>query len=262
MERIDRPTVAAFYSPDPLGAVTAGASVALGEEAAHHARVKRIDVGTRVQLLDGAGCTALGTLVRLARQQLVVELDEVTHHDPLPPVHMIVPVADRERMLWLAEKSAELAATSWRPVSWRRSKSVSPRGEGQQFGAKVTARMAAALTQCEGAWLPDRHPDATLERAIAAAPPGTRLLLDVEAPPLLAMRVTAPVTIAVGPEGGMERDERERLVAGGFVPVSLGGNVLRFETAAVAALAVVRAMLHAGSSADSSFDSSVPDADG
>ncbi len=46
-------------------------------------------------------------------------------------------------------------------------------------------------------------------------------------------------------EGGLERAERDELVAAGFVPVSLGGNVMRFETAGVAALAVARALMAA-----------------
>ena len=94
MERIDRPTVASFHSPEPIVAPV-GASVALGEDAAHHARVKRIEVGARVQLVDGAGTIAQGTLVRLAKQQLLVELEELAHHDRLPPAHLMVPIADR-----------------------------------------------------------------------------------------------------------------------------------------------------------------------
>ena len=105
--------------------------------------------------------------------------------------------------------------------------------------------MAAALSQCEGAWLPDPFPEATLERAITAAPSGTRLVLDPDGPPLLASPLSAPVTIATGPEGGLESDELEKLVGAGFAPVSLGGHILRFETAALAALAVVRAALAA-----------------
>ena len=114
------------------------------------------------------------------------------------------------------------------------------------FQGKVRARMAAALTQCGGAWLPDIYPEANLERAVAAAPPGTRVLLDADGPPLLTVQLEEPVSIAVGPEGGVESDEREALVAAGFAPARLAGNILRFETAAVAGLAVVRAALERG----------------
>ena len=241
MERVDHPTVATFFSREPL---SPGASVTLGEDAAHHMRVLRLAVGDRIALTDGAGTRAVGTLVRVAKGHAVVDVSSLERHDPLPPIHVLVPVADRERMLWLAEKCVELGGTSWRPVLWRRSRSVAPRGEGTSFRAKVRARMTAALTQCEGAWLPETYPDATLERAIAAAPPGgTRLVLDADGEPILSLPLEAPVTLAVGPEGGLERAEREDLVAAGFAPASLGAHILRFETAAVAALAVVSCAL-------------------
>jgi 16S rRNA (uracil1498-N3)-methyltransferase len=231
---------ATFHSPDPLAA---GVTVTLGEGAAHHARVRRLEVGERVRLTDGAGTIAEGTIVRIARRHVAVETEVVETREAPLPVHLLVPVADRERMLWLAEKCAELAATSWRPVAWHRSRSVSPRGEGTVFRQKVQARMIAALEQSAGPWLPSIFPEATPERAIAAAPPGTRLLLDAAGEPALRADFAAPVSLVVGPEGGLEPDERESLVAAGFRPVSLGATTLRFETAALAALAVARAAL-------------------
>ena len=244
MERVDQATVSTFYAPFPL---EPGSGVTLAEDVAHHMRVARLAVGAPVGLVDGAGTRASGRLVRLTKAQALVEVDTAAFVEPPPPVHLLVPIADRERMLWLAEKSTELALTSWRPVLWRRSRSVSPRGEGSTFQAKVRARMAAALAQCEGPYMPTTFPDATVERAIAAAPEGERWLLDPDGAPAAAQRATGPVTIALGPEGGLERLERDRLEVAGFRPVSLGGNVMRFETAGVAALAVARALLAAHS---------------
>ena len=59
--------------------------------------------------------------------------------------------------------------------------------------------------------------------------------------PMLSVPLTAPLTIAVGPEGGLDDEERERLAIAGWMPVSLGGATLRFETAGTAALAIARA---------------------
>jgi 16S rRNA (uracil1498-N3)-methyltransferase len=245
--RVERAQVASFAAPERL---VSGASATLGEDAAHHMRVRRIEPGVRVRLVDGEGQVGEGTLVRLAKSAAIVDVDSVESHEPLPPVHLLVPVSDRDRMLWLAEKCAELALTSWRPVLWRRSRSVSPRGEGPGFQQRVRARMLAALAQCEGPWLPALYPDATPERAIAATPEGTRVLLDPDGEPLAAVAAAAalrggPITIALGPEGGFEPDEHDRLVAAGFASASIGGNILRLETAGVAALAIVRAALDA-----------------
>lgn len=244
MERRGSPlsaTAAVFRAHDPL---SAGTTCVLGEEAAHHMRVRRLDVGAAIGLRDGAGTVATGTLVKLAKQAAHVEVEQVEHVAQPAPLHLLLPVADRDRMLWLAEKAAELAVTSWRPVVWRRSKSVSPRGEGVTFHGKVLARMESALLQSHGAWLPQLYPEASLERALNAAPAGSRLLLASDGVPLTgadAPPITWPVTIAVGPEGGIESDERMALEAAGFVPVSLGATVLRFETAAVVALGAIRA---------------------
>ncbi len=245
MERADLAGVASFFSPEPF---EIGRPLTLGEDAAHHARVRRLTVGERVRVFDGMGQLGGGRLVRVARSHAVVDVDEMLALDPLPALHLLVPVADRERMLWLAEKGTELALTSWRPVIWHRSKSVSPRGEGTGFQTRVRARMVAALAQSGGAWLPTLFPDATMERAIAATPAqGSRILLDPAAPSLLSLRIEAPATLALGPEGGFEPDEVDMLRAAGFVGGSIAGNTLRFETAGTAALALCRAVLAAPS---------------
>lgn len=247
MVRVDREGLAAhlptFVTSEPL---VAGGTCVLDEPAARHMRVLRLEVGAIIGLRDGEGGVAEGQVVRLSKAQAHVEIRAREHRDPLPPVHLLVPVADRDRLLWLGEKAAELGCTSWRPVLWRRSRSVSPRGEGPTFQAKVRARMEGAMAQSEGAWLPQLFPEATVERAVLAAPAGDRLVLDPHGPPLvgpLAVTLTAPITIAVGPEGGIEQDEMEGLLAAGFRPVSLGPTILRFETAAVAALAMARTVL-------------------
>jgi 16S rRNA (uracil1498-N3)-methyltransferase len=173
----------------------------------------------------------------------LVDISEASELSRPAPIHLLAPVADRERMLWLAEKVTELAVTSWRPVMWRRSKSVSPRGEGPTFQAKVRARMTSALIQSGGGWLPDVFPESTVERAVAAAPLGTRLLLAKDGEPMVGVPMRTPITIALGPEGGMEQAERDIFIGAAFLPVKLGDSTLRFETAGVAAVAIAAASL-------------------
>jgi 16S rRNA (uracil1498-N3)-methyltransferase len=244
VEHTDRASVATFFAPDGF---TSGSAVTLGEDAAQHARVLRIGPGEPVALRDGNGRGASGILGRSAKKSLTIDVTEVWEIDALPPVHMLVPVADRDRMLLLAEKCTELGATSWRPVMWRRSRSVGPAGDGPSFNTRIRARMVSALIQSRGGWLPDIHPSAPVSRAIAAAPEGVRLLLDATGEPILSTRVNGPVIVAIGPEGGFDSKERDEMIEAGFIPASLAGSTLRFETAGIAALSIARAMLSAGS---------------
>ena len=218
--------------------------VALDHDATHHLRVLRVVAGASIGLTDGAGTLAAGHLVRLGKSEAIVEVDETWTVAAPPPIHLLVPVADRERVLWLAEKCAELQVATWRPVHWRRSTSVAPRGSGDAFRARVVARMVSALTQSGGAWLPDVREERSLDDALLEIPAGTQIALDRDGVPLLhlaAGRWAGPVVLALGPEGGLEAAEHERLAAAGFARGSVGDTILRFETAGVAALAVVRA---------------------
>jgi len=238
VECADRAPVATFFAAEELAV---GTPVTLSEEAAHHIRVARVGIGECVALRDGAGRAAVGVLVKASRSSALVDVSEISEIPRPVPLHLLAPVADRERMLWLAEKSTELGVTSWRPVLWRRSKSVTPRGEGPTFQNKVRARMISALEQSGGGWLPDIFPEANVERAIAAAPLGTRLLLAQDGEAIAGVPMRPPVTLALGPEGGMEDAERDQFLGAAFLPVKLAATTLRFETAGVAAVAIVAA---------------------
>jgi 16S rRNA (uracil1498-N3)-methyltransferase len=228
----------ALFVPEPFDA---GKVLSLADDAANHLRAVRASLGDVVDLRDGRGGVGSGTIARLSRESVTVDVTEAKTVEPLPPIHLMAPIGDRDRMLWLGEKAAEMGVASWRPVLWKRSKSVSPRGEGTMFMAKLRLRMISALLQSRGAWLPEVHPDAPPERAIAAAPPGTRILLDVAGSPILSTTLVAPVIIALGPEGGVEDQERSAFIESGFSPVTLGSTTLRFETAGVSAAAIARA---------------------
>lgn len=242
MEQRDRTAIATFFASEPMAA---GRATTLSEGEAHHARVRRIAIGDRLRLVDGAGGVGYGNVVKLGKAQATVDVDVLDRVEPLPVIHLMVPIADRDRMLLVGEKATELSAFSWRPVMWRRSRDVSPRGEGMSFQTRLRARMVGALTQCGGAWLPAIYPDAPPDRAVAACPSGTRWLLDKAGDPLPSLPMTAPITLAIGPEGGLEAGERTDLLASGFVPVTLAPLTLRFDTAAIAGLGIVRAALSA-----------------
>jgi len=149
----------------------------------------------------------------MTKRSLTVDVEQVWEIPAAAEIHMLVPIGDRDRMLTLAEKITELGATSWRPVVWRRSKSVEGRGEGPTFVGKIRARMISALTQSGGGWLPEIHPSAPIARALAASPAANRILLDANAEHgMLSVSNTFPMVIALGPEGGLADDERQQMI--------------------------------------------------
>jgi 16S rRNA (uracil1498-N3)-methyltransferase len=122
---------------------------------------------------------------------------------------------------------------------YSRSRSVSPRGEGEAFDRKILARMIGALEQSNGAWLPAIYPVQSVEEI--ADRRGT--VLDRGGAPLGSAVPVSPLTLAVGPEGGFEPEELELLRDRGWTTTSLGAVTLRFETAAIGAVAFARAHL-------------------
>jgi len=237
VDRDDRsPIVATFFTETPI---VAGSTVALSESAAHHARVKRLDVGDGIRLTDGRGTLGEGELTAVGKNGAEVRVDATQSVARPTPIHLRVPIGDRDRMLMLAEKATELAVASWQGVRFRRSMSVSPRGEGSAFADKVRARMVSALEQSGGAWLPRILTDVAPE-AVSIPANATRILLDVHGEALLRVSGGGESVVMFGPEGGIEEAERDALVAAGWRPATLASTILRFETAGIAAIAVIR----------------------
>jgi 16S rRNA (uracil1498-N3)-methyltransferase len=237
VERGRRAPIATFHAPDLSGT----GELSLGGPAAHHASVRRLSVGDGVRVTSGCGLTGEGAIRKIGKGDVIIDVTAVQEVPALPLLEVLAPVADRERMLWLAEKCAELAVTVWQPVIFARSRSVSPRGEGEAFATKVRARMIAALEQSAGAWLPEVRREMPLREAAARVAAPTRLLLDAAGAPLDGRAGRNGAAIAFGPEGGLEADERTLLADNGWRTAALALTTLRFETAGIAAVAILRA---------------------
>ena len=224
------------------GDLVAGDEVHLPEGAAQHVRVRRAHDGDSIRIVNGRGTVATGLLLNVGKRAVTAAIN---HAELLPgpsELTALVPVADRDRMLWAAEKCVELQVTRWQPVLYERSKSVSPRGEGEKFAAKVRARMESALEQSGGAWIPEVNAELDAADAWDRFPSATRLILQRDGRPVVNAKANGATAFAVGPEGGFEKNEIEDALRHGWESVSLGSTTLRFETAIVSAAAVIRAM--------------------
>ncbi len=219
------------------GPFQAGGVVILDEDEAHHIRVRRVAEGQAVRLVDGRGGIATAR-VSFERDVAAVRVVATTQVAPPATTDVLSAAGDRERFLLLVEKATELGATRVVPIITERSQQVATRFQATHV-EKAARRAREALKQCGGAWMPVVAAPLPLVEALKAPPArAVRLLADPDGGALPPLREGDTVQWAVGPEGGFTDPERALLLAAGFRPVALGRTMLRFETAAIAALAL------------------------
>lgn len=219
------------------GTLAPGAEVALDEEEQHHLRVRRAQSGEKVRALDGAGQVGTGVLGGSPGAFLVQVVAARSHPGP-PSFTLVVGAGDKERFGWLAEKAAELGVTELAPLKTERTRSVAA-GIREAHVAALQRRARQAIKQSGALWAPRVSAPVDVRHAAGLGSPGYRWLADAtgEAPPVLP--AGAALVVVVGPEGGLVPEERAVFLAAGFQRVRLAPDLLRFETAALAAAAVV-----------------------
>jgi 16S rRNA (uracil1498-N3)-methyltransferase len=158
---------------------------------------------------------------------------------------LAVGAGDKERFAWLVEKAAELGATRVLPLETERTAGVASRLRPAQLD-KLRRLALETLKQCGAAWAMEVADPATIDDLVGAPPEGARWLAHARGVPVPAGLDSGPVTVVVGPEGGLTAGETGRLQAAGYRPVTLGPFTLRFETAALAAAGLVAAARQRG----------------
>jgi 16S rRNA (uracil1498-N3)-methyltransferase len=236
-------TAAVFLTDD----VTADRIVLTGPEGHHAARVRRIQVGERVDVVDGRGTRAECTVDAVGRDtaELVV-LRRSTEPPPDLRLVLVQALAKGDRGELAVELATEVGVDE--VVPWSAERSV-VKWEGDR-GAKALARWRStareAGKQSRRSWVPEvREPHTTaqvVERMTTAA--ATLVLHEAAEQPLAACVLPAAgdVLLVVGPEGGITDRELAALSAAGGTAVRLGASVLRTSTAGAAGLAVVSAL--------------------
>lgn len=224
-----------------------GARVELPEHAAHHAReVLRLRPGQTVRVFDGLGHEWAALLEAVTRRAVTAHLGEAVAPRPESALWLVLAVSPLkgDRMELVVQKATELGVSEIRPVITSRTDAQARpalHGSRQERWDRVAS---GAAEQCGRAVVPTLAPTTTLDQLLAVPFDGTKThLLETGAPPPMASlaRPTA-LLLLVGPAGGFEAWEAERLAAAGFLPIGLGPRILRAETAAIAAVALAQGL--------------------
>jgi len=232
----------------PPGVVTPGVAAGrrerLDDAEQHHLRVRRARDGERVALRDGAGLVGVGRIA-IVGKAWEVEVENAERLARPAALTLAVGAGDRERFGWLVEKAVELGATRIVPLVTARTGDVATRVRDTHV-EKLRRQALEATKQCGAAWAVEVDEPAALaafiqRNEIERNQPGLHWLADAagDVPPATLDGVA--VTIVIGPEGGLEDQERAALLDAGFRPLALAAHTLRFETAALAAAAAITA---------------------
>ncbi|MEO9323605.1 16S rRNA (uracil(1498)-N(3))-methyltransferase [Nocardioides sp. C4-1] len=228
-----------------LDGVAPGARVVVDGDEAHHAvAVRRMRVGERLVLTDGAGTSVVGEVAGVGKRRLEVTAAEVSHHPrPEPDVVVVQALPKGDRGELAVEVLTEIGVAT--VVPWAASRSVAvwkgERAEKSLSRWRATAREAAK--QARRTWHPSVVPMATTAEVVdlvAGADLAVVLHEATDAPlSALAVPATGRVVVVVGPEGGLTDDEVVAFTDAGAHAVLLGAEVLRTSTAGVAAVAAL-----------------------
>jgi 16S rRNA (uracil1498-N3)-methyltransferase len=224
--------------------VRSGRAELTGDDARHLTRVLRVEAGQRYEISDNLNVYLAE--VETARKEHVAFRTLEKLPPPAETVRLVLCAAliKFDHFEWMIEKATELGVSEIVPVETIRSE----RGLERAAHKRVERWRRIALEasqQSRRAFLPEVFEPEPLRDALAREA-NYRFALD-ENPTARPLNSAIPavrhtqdiVALLIGPEGGWTDDERSQFTAANWSPVSLGPLVLRAETAALAALAIV-----------------------
>lgn len=241
-----------------------------GEEAKHAARVKRLDVGERVLVMNGRGVVVLSAVEEARRELALRAIERRDEPRPTPRIEVWSATPKGDRLGTMIEGLVQAGAAEW--VALDTKLGVVDPGEGKIERVKRIALEASK--QAQRAWLMDVGRRGNMRDALSSPPlpqgenrgenrgegppsaPSTTsgpkpkapslLLLDSRGEPLAAatdqLRRAALVHLLIGPEGGWTESELNDARRAGATIAAIGPHVMRIETAAVVGCAMVGAL--------------------
>ena len=233
-----------LYVPEPL---PTGAEVKLEPQQINYlVNVLRLGAGAPVLLFNGRDGEFSATLNTSARKAASLAVGARTRAQEAPPdVDYLFAPLKHARLDYMAQKAVEMGARRLRPIITRHTQVARVNLE------RLRANAIEACEQCGVIWIPEIELVEPLGETLRRWPPERLLVFcDEEAEmaspldTLAAARADGGVGLLIGPEGGFDDEERAAILA---VPrvlrLSLGPRILRADTAAVAALALIQATL-------------------
>ncbi|HEU4852634.1 MAG TPA: 16S rRNA (uracil(1498)-N(3))-methyltransferase [Telluria sp.] len=233
-----------FYCQQPL---SVGQPAELPGEVAHHIHVLRLAVGDQVTLFNGGGSEFTAQLAEIGKKHAtaLVTGESTPAVELAYPVQLAQALPEGTKMDWIIEKAVELGVAAVQPLAARRCVVKLSAERAEKKLAHWEGVIEAASCQSGRTRVAALHAPAEFGAWLAQPDGGQRILLSPRGTDTLAGWARAnpaqALTLMVGPEGGFSPEEEDAAIAAGALPLAMGARVLRTETAALAALAILQA---------------------
>jgi 16S rRNA (uracil1498-N3)-methyltransferase len=226
--------------------VSGGRASLVGEHADHLVRVLRARLGQEFDIATGEAVRR-GRIVSIGDGRVEFDLGEELSVTSAIQITLLLAIYKFDRMEWAIEKCTELGVARIIPVIARRTDSHLAAASGKRAErwrriagqAAEQSRRASVPEISEPLKLADAMNGAAALRIVLAESEDQTLLRDIAKPEA----ASGGVALAVGPEGGWTEDELQSFQRAGWISASLGNTILRAETAAIAATALVASTL-------------------
>lgn len=224
-----------------------GNQIALTGEAYRHALAQRLSPGEAFRAVLG-GTEYSAVVEALQPGKLLASITaRMRVTPPAIRIHLYAALLKHQSLDLVVEKATELGVTSFTPIVTNRT--IPRLSEDKALARRDRwARVAKAAAQQSGRGsLPEIHEITTLGEVLDRGVAGVPLLAHehegLTADLASATKGQTEASIIIGPEGGLDASEVERVLAKGFIPVSLGPYILKAETAGIAAVAVLMSFM-------------------
>jgi len=206
------------------------------EESQHAVKVLRMQVGDTLTVVDGAGGFYKARITNPHPKHCAFEItDTILEYGKRNyRLHIaIAPTKNIERLEWFIEKATEIGIDEITPIVCRFSERKVIKAE------RLEKIIVSAAKQSVKAYFPKLNPLCTFDELIKTCQASQKFIAHCyeEDKRLLQTEIqpSEDVLILIGPEGDFSKEEVQKALSLGFIPVSLGNSRLRTETAGVVA---------------------------
>lgn len=215
----------------------------VGSEHHHLRNVLRLGIGETIRIIDGEGCIYSASIIKINSELTDAKVEQQEYQEKIyPSIALFQALPKHDKMEWILQKTTELGINQIVPIITERSLQKPSKNRLERWQRIILS----ATKQCGRAWIPEINEIQTLKDCLKSIHTYECTLIFWEKElgqhlqsVLRTKTEVKSIALIVGPEGGFTGNEMKDVIEKECIPVNIGSNILRTETAAIAGVAMI-----------------------